>query len=97
MLHCILTDVMLKSLHSSQIPPLFALEVKKNLINARANQGLMSRLPVNSTIGSVWLRAKTELHKKVKLAVFSIKTVHLVYASDSERSKRKVQNRMQLL
>lgn len=55
----------------------------------------MSRLPVDLTIGSVWLRAKTELHKKVNLAVFSIKTVHLVY--DSERSKRKVQNRRQLL
>lgn len=95
MLHCILTEVMLKSLHSSQIPPLLALEVKKNLRNARANQGLMSRLPVDLTTGSVWLRAKTELHKKVKLAVFSIKTVHLVY--DSERSKRKVQNRRQLL
>lgn len=57
----------------------------------------MSRLPVDLTIGSVWLRAKTELHKKVKLAVFSIKTVHFVYTSDSERSKRKIQNMRQLL
>lgn len=47
----------------------------------------MSRLPVDLTIGSVWLRAKTELHKKVKLAVFSIKTVHFVCFGLGEEQK----------